>query len=168
MTVAGLNLLFPAVLAIHTVEECLRFKSFSLTLPAALPPRLRERSAFVGGAVLLTLSAGTLEIYTFAFRSVPGLLLCRLALFALLANGIGHCARSMLRGRVLPGTWSAAFLVVPYCTLTSLAMRPSGQTGASFVLEAMLGVLIMPLAAGVFLLLGAGLLWLLRLRQVSS
>ncbi len=80
------------------------------------------------------------------------------AIFALLLNAISHCALSLKRHRVLPGTWSATLLILPYSLVAITVMRADfGDSYRSLLLLAGLGAIAVPLTIIVFLWLGYGI-----------
>ncbi len=168
MSFVAINLLLPAVLAVHQIEEVARFQEFSNSFPPCLPSRFRERSSILAAVILLTLAVSVLAIFTCMLRGSPWLPFSRMAIFALLLNGFSHCVRSVQRRKLLPGTVSAALLILPYGAIAVLLMRSSGLPMASLLRDALAGAAMMPCVAVAFLTMGACSTTLLRLFEAPQ
>ena len=94
MTFAGLNLLFPVVLAIHNADEYSRYDEFVGAYQGRLARKLTARPAVRNAATLLTLSAAVLDMLTYVSQSYRWMAIARVAVFALMFNGLGHCVSS--------------------------------------------------------------------------
>jgi hypothetical protein len=111
MAIDVLVLLFPVVLAIHTLDEMRSQDAFVHAYRSRLPARLQARPVMLWAATWLTAAAAVICIGAVT-RQSPGLLLMsKVAICALLLNAVGHCARSPGRRQWLPGTRSASLTV---------------------------------------------------------
>jgi hypothetical protein len=73
-------------------------------------------------------------------------------------NAISHCVLSLKRRRILPGTLSAALLVLPYSVVAIMITHSeSGDSYSDLALLAALGALTVPLAIALFIGLGYGI-----------
>ena len=155
MTFSVLSLLFPVVLAIHNLDEYSRYDDFVRTSFLLQQTKLRKlitRRVIRDAAILLTLGAAVLAAVTYVDKGAVPVAISKTAILALLLNGIGHCVLSLKRRTVVPGTLSAATLVLPYAALAIFTMR--SECGDSFQLllrYATLGALMAPLAVLLFL-----------------
>ena len=75
---------------------------------------------------LLTMFAAVQAGLALIYRDSMFVAMCKIAIFAMLLNAVTHCVMSLRRGRILPGTWSAALLVLPYSIVAIVFMRAVG------------------------------------------
>jgi hypothetical protein len=150
-----LVLLFPVVLAIHNFEECIQYQQFSEAYQWRFPESLRARAVIVGAATALTLAATGIFVAVLIWRTPLLFTFAKVSICALLLNAVGHCLLSLRRGKWLPGTRSAAILVLPYGVFAVIVMRTMvGDSTLNLLRYALLGALTIPLAAAVFLPVG--------------
>ena len=84
--------------------------------------------------------------------------LCNITIFAVMVNALGHCVLSLKRRTLVPGTLSAALLVLPYSIGAIASMRidlASSYLSLSFF--AACGAVAIPLFTIGFLWLGYGI-----------
>ncbi|MGO9863506.1 MAG: HXXEE domain-containing protein [Terriglobales bacterium] len=92
----------------------------------------------------LVLTLGILECL-----AGPGWLtiLSKIVVFALLLNAIGHCCLSLYKQRLVPGTISALFLIIPLAATGIYIMhRDFGDTTAAMSLYLIASLAILPIA----------------------
>ena len=163
MTFVVLNLLFPVVLAIHNTEEYLRFDEFIGSYRSLLPERLTSRRVVRDAAILLTLAAAVVCWLTYKHQTARLLAISKVAILALMLNGVSHCILSVRRRRLMPGTLSAVLLVLPYAALAIAKMHTDcGDSARSFVLLAACGAIAVPIAVAASLSCSYGLSRMLR------
>ncbi len=90
MTFIVVYLLFPLVLAIHNVDEYSRHGDFVRIYHSRLAAKLTSSSAIKLALIWLTLAAAVLSVLTYAYPHPLLLMVARIALFALMLNGLGH------------------------------------------------------------------------------
>ncbi len=134
MTFATLNRAFPLVLAIHNLEELRRYDDFASGFSLPRFPGRRDRATMRAAALVLTAIAVINSGVTYLVDGSTELLISEIATFALAVNALVHCALSFLRRRVVPGTLSAALVVLPYTAIAIVVMRhdhrvPMGAPG---------------------------------------
>jgi hypothetical protein len=153
-----LELFFPVVLAIHNIEECARPEEFIAALRVRLPERWTTRRVVCIAAACVTLAATLLTALTWVYRTGFLVTLSRLAILILLLNALGHCALSLRRRRLFPGTITAALVVIPYSAAAILSMHamPGGSRRMIF-LQLIVAVLLLPIVTLLSLLLSYGL-----------
>jgi hypothetical protein len=157
MTFAVLNLIFPIVLAIHNIDEYSRYDDFVRAFHPRLIKKLTTRRAVRNAAVLLTLAVALLDAMTYVYKAAVLTMISKVSICALMLNGIGHCILSLRRRTLLPGTLSAATLVLPYSVIAIAIMRADfGDSFWSFLRLAAFGALTAPLAIISFLWIGYG------------
>ena len=157
MTFTSLNLLFPVVLAIHNADEDAHYDDFVRAYHTPLVRRLATRPVVRTAAILLTLSVTVLSALTYTCRSAALLTIARIAIFAFLLNGVGHCVLSFKRRSLTSGTLSALALVLPYTALDIVTMRTDlGDSLWSLGHYAALGAVAAPLTILAFLSIGYG------------
>ena len=169
MTFIAINLLCPAVLAIHNIDEYSRYDDFVRAHHSRLLTKLTARRVVRNAAILLTLAVAVLTGLTYIRQSAVLVTLSKVAVFAILLNGIGHCALSLKRRKLDPGTLSAVALVMPYSFVSIVAMRSSfGDSFWSLLPCAIYGALAIPLATLSFLWIGYGFAYLAARTQNGS
>lgn len=146
-------LLFPLVLAIHNLDEIARHEDFVAAYHARLPAALTSASALWWALTTLTLAAAVLCLSAVLWQNPILLLMAKVSIYALLLNAIGHCLLSVKRRKLLPGTRSAALLVLPYGVL-ALTVILKDSPVSTVIRHALAGAITIPLAVAVFLLLG--------------
>jgi O-antigen/teichoic acid export membrane protein len=153
-----ITLLLPLVLAVHNADEYARYEDFVEAYHPRLNKKLTARPVIRNAVVLLTVSVALLAGFSYMYKSDVLRAVCKLAILALMLNGVSHCVLSLKRRRILPGTLSAALLVLPYSVVAIVVMRSeSGDSYAHLALLAALGGLMVPLAIALFLGLGYGI-----------
>ena len=152
MTFADLYPLFPVVLAIHNVEEYCRYNEFVHAYHSQLPTKLITRGILRDAAILLTLAVTLLAALIYIYRNAVLITLGKVAIFALMVNGLGHCVVSFKQGRLTPGMLSAVILVLPYSVLAIAAMRANFEDSFWTLFRyAAFGTILGPLAILFFL-----------------
>lgn len=147
MCFAEIFLGFPVVVAVHTLEEYMRYEEFVRASPVRLGKRFSTRRVFGGAGIVLTLGVGLLGCWDFFAGGGGSAEIARVAVFALLLNGVGHCVLSAWRRVWVPGTFSAIGLVLPYCVAAILRMRMEfGDSYWGLLGDAGLGVVAGPVA----------------------
>ena len=156
MTALGaIELLFPAVLGLHTLEE-FRLRDAFLQGPALkwVAPFLDSRT-LGWAAVLMVLAATALCLLAVVGANPVAAAGAKAAIFALMFNAFGHGLGSLVRGRPVPGTLSAMALVLPYSAAALATLRlVEGEPTRTLLAYAAAGAIGMPLAAAVFLAMG--------------
>jgi len=147
MTFAALNLLSPLVLAAHNADEYRRYEDFVREYHGRLPAKLASRSVMRNAAILLPIAAAAIAVPAYLWRAPTLMTIARIAIFALMLNAIGHCALSLKRRSMLPGTHSAIALVLPYSSVCVFVMRTQLADSWWFLVRcAALGAVAVPLA----------------------
>ena len=155
MTFARLMLFFPIVVALHNADEIRGYDEFAAAFHPRLNPRLRSRRIFVVAAWVITAAAALLAFANYAY-SIPALqFVARSAVGALLINALGHCAISVVKHRLVPGTATALVIVFPYSALALLGTHSDLAANAYPLLGyAALAALMLPVATIASLLIG--------------
>ena len=162
MNVATLSLFYPVILGIHNAEEYLRYNDFVRAHRGRVTARLLARPVIRNAGVLLTLAATVLCVLVWLRGSDLLIEAFVVAVFALMLNAFGHVAMTLRQRAITPGTISAVALVLPYSVWVIVAFRTStGASWMSLLGTAGLGLLAIPLAVTVFLLLGYSA-WLIQ------
>jgi Protein of unknown function with HXXEE motif len=158
MTFDVLVLLFPVVLAIHNLDECARHEEFIKAYHARLPESLTTRAVVLSAATALTIAGTVVCLTAFIWKTPFLVLVAKISICALLLNAIGHCVLSLRQRKWLPGTRSAAILVLPYGVLSVIVMRTAvGDSTADLIRYTLLGAITIPLTIAVFILVGVGI-----------
>ncbi len=167
MTLVNFALLFPVVLAIHNIDEYVRYDDFiQAGYPSWLAKKL-TRPIVRRAAVLLTLAAAVLVALTYFNRSDVLITISKVAIIALGLNGIGHCLLSLKNRAVLPGTLSAIVLVLPYSAIAVMMMLINSRETHPGLFCAMprSGAVVAPIVIGSVLTVSYGFSWLCRPAQ---
>jgi hypothetical protein len=168
MTLVNFALLFPVVLAIHNIDEYVRYDDFLRSYPSWFAKKL-TRPIVRRAAVLLTLAAAVLVALTYFNRSDVLITISKVAIIALGLNGIGHCLLSLKNRAVLPGTLSAIVLVLPYSAIAVMMMLiNSGDSSWSLLRYAAIGAVVAPIVIGSVLTVSYGFSWLVGRRRVRK
>lgn len=143
------------MLAVHNVDDCMRGNEWMRVYRVGrMGTRCAVRALVVGMVLAAIWVAGM------AYETGGWVWASRAPVFAMLLNGLGHGLLSVKRREVVPGTVSAALLVVPYAVLTAVSML--GEPGSSPGLllgYAALGAVGMPVVIALCLALGSGGCW---------
>jgi hypothetical protein len=158
MTLEVVILPFPAVLALHNIDEYLQHGEFAAVHHSRLPERFRTRRVFGWAATLLTVAVAGLCVLMYVYRGPTLRSIAEISIFALFWNAVGHCALSAMRRSMVPGTRSACALVLPYSAAAICLMHVSlGMSFETLLGYAAVGAVTGPLAAIVFLPIGYGI-----------
>jgi O-antigen/teichoic acid export membrane protein len=153
-----ITLLLPLVLAVHNLDEYAKYEDFVNAYHPRLSKKLTARPVIRNAVVLLTVSVALLAGFSYVYNDDVLRTICKVAIFALMLNAISHCVLSLKRGRILPGTLSAALLVLPYSVVAVMITHSeSGNSYSDLALLAALGALTVPLAIALFIGLGYGI-----------
>jgi len=154
----SIELVLPIVLAVHNADEYARYEEFVHAYHSRLGKNLTSRPVVRYAATLLTLFVAVLSGLAYAFKDHVFVSMCKVAIFALTMNAISHCVLSFRRRRILPGTLSAALLVLPYSVFAVANMLGGGGDSYSdLLILAVLGVITVPVAVMLFLWIGYGI-----------
>ena len=158
-----LVLLLPIVLAIHNLDEYLRYEEFISAYHSRLPNRLTARPTIFWAATTLTAAVAFICVGAVLSKSQALWLISKVSIYALMLNAVSHCLLSLKRRRWLPGTRSACMLVLPYSVIALIVMRTSADDSlASMLRNVLLGAVTIPLAVAGSLLVGSGIASLRR------
>ena len=141
----GWMLLFPIVLGIHNGEEYRRYENFVGSYHQRLRSRFVQRAAVLAAMILVTAASIALVALSYCYRTPTLHLFCKIAVFALMINALGHCALSILRHKLAAGTFSAIGLILPFSALALYAMHADlGDSVGTLARCAALGALAVP------------------------
>lgn len=158
MAFDSINLLLPVVLAVHNFDEYAEYDAFVEAYHPRLARKLTSRPVIRDAVILLTVFVAVLTGLAYFFKGGVFAAMCKVAIFALLLNAISHCVLSLKRRRILPGTWSAVLLILPYSIVAITIMRNDfGDSYPHLLLLAALGAITVPLTIIAFLWLGYGI-----------
>jgi hypothetical protein len=143
---------------VHNVDEYAKYDDFVNAYHPRLARKLTSRPVIRHAAILLTVFVALLAGLAYIYKGGIFAAICKVAIFALLLNAIGHCVLSLKRRRILPGTLSAALLIMPYSIVAIVIMRADfGDSYSYLLLLAALGAITVPLTVILFLWLGYGI-----------
>lgn len=149
---------FPLVLAIHNFDEYSHYDDFVDAYHSRIARKFTSRRVVRYAAASLTLSAVVLAGLAYVYKGSFLLAIIKTSIFALMLNAIGHCLLSLRRRTLLPGTLSAAVLVMPYSIIAVAVMRRNlGGSYRSLLRFAAAGAVAIPLAVTLFLGIGYGI-----------
>ena len=158
MALEWINLLLPIVLAVHNADEYARYDDFVDAYHPRLTKKLTSRPVIRNAVTLLTVVVALVAGLAYVYKGGVFVTICKVAIFALLLNAISHCVLSLKRHRILPGTVSAALLVMPYSIAAIVIMRSDCGDSYWYLFSlAAVGAITVPLAIMLFLWLGYGI-----------
>jgi hypothetical protein len=154
MTFPVLTLLFPIVVAVHSLDEYRGYADFVRSYPAWLAEKL-TRPVMLRAAILLILTVTALAAATYFYQNEVLLMVSKIAILGLALNCIGHCFLSLKRLALVPGTLSGIILVLPYSVIAVFTMRTDLRDSALALFGyAAIGAIITPVVIGLFLWIG--------------
>jgi hypothetical protein len=133
--------------AVHNLEEWRGYEKWAHAFHGRLNARLNNRR--VCGIALILLSAALLILGLAEFAEGPGWTTAysRVAVFALLVNALGHCAKSAKTRELVPGTISAVALIMPLSLIAIYVMRRDyGDSGETLALSFLAALAVLPIA----------------------
>lgn len=114
-----LGLFLPAVFILHNVEEYRSFEDFKAFYLKTIDPKFCNRKVFLYALIILTLFVSGICVLNYSMSSQALRFATTIINVSLLLNGIQHIVSSLWMRKFLPGTISAAFLLIP-CSLVYL------------------------------------------------
>jgi hypothetical protein len=154
MTFSVLTLLFPIVVAVHSLGEYRGYADFVRSYPAWLAEKL-TRPVMLRAAILLILTVTALAAATYFYQNEVLLMVSKIAILGLALNCLGHCFLSLKRRALVPGTLSGTILVLPYSVIAVFMMRTDLRDSVVALFGyAAIGAIVTPVAIGLFLWMG--------------
>jgi hypothetical protein len=150
--------LLPLLVAVHNVDEYARYDDFVRAYHSRFLAKRVSRPAIRYALIAVTLVVAVIAGLAYVHKGGIYVALCNVTIFALMENAIGHCVLSLKRRTLIPGTLSAAVLVLPYSIVAIVSMRADLATSySSLLLFAASGAVAMPLFIVGFIWLGYGI-----------
>lgn len=162
MRFGTLILLLGLAAAVHNLEEWRGYEQFVKAYHQRLSLRLSNRRVF--GFALILLSVILLVLGVVEWAEGPGwaTMCSRVVVFALLVNAVGHCAQSLRKRQLVPGTVSALLLLIPLASIAIYVMRrENGDSETTLILSFLASLAVLPLAIYSSLWAGFAAHWLL-------
>ena len=155
------TVLLPFIAAVHNVDEYARYDDFVRAYHSRFLVKQVSRPAMRNTLVAVTLFVAVIAGLAYVHKGGVWVALCNITILAFMENAIGHCVLSLKRRTLVPGTLSAALLVLPYSIVAIAAMRADlASSYSSLLLLAACGAVAMPLFIIGFIWLGYGISWL--------
>jgi hypothetical protein len=107
------GLFLPVVFIVHNIEEYRSFEKFKTFYLKAINSKFRHRTVFLYALMILTIFVSGVCISNYLMTSQILRFATTIVAMSLLANGIQHCISSLWARKILPGTISAIFLLIP-------------------------------------------------------
>ena len=98
---------------LHNIEEYRSFKDFKAFYLKKINEKLRHRKVFLYALILLTFFVSGICISNYLIASQTLQFATTLIAVSLFINGMQHCIFSVWTRKILPGTISAIFLLIP-------------------------------------------------------
>ena len=147
MSFGAISVALAVAFAVHNFEEWRGLDSFLRTFHARLDVRLKDRFVFAFALTFLSVAVLALAVVDWVWDPAPVRFLCRVIVLGILLNAVWHCALSLYRRQLVPGTVSALFLIIPLAAAALYAMhRDFGDTVGALGLYALLSLLMLPVA----------------------
>jgi hypothetical protein len=140
------TVLLPFLVAVHNVDEYSRYDDFVRTYHSRFFPERVSRPALRNTLIVATVFVAVIAGLAYVHKGGVYVALCNITILTFMENAIGHCVLSLKRRTLVPGTLSAAVLVLPYSIIAIASMR-ADLAGSywSLLLLAACGALAMPL-----------------------
>ena len=151
------TVLLPLLVAVHNVDEYARYDDFVRAYHSRFLAKRVSRPAMRNTLIAVTLFVAMIAWLAYVHKGVY-VALCNITILAFMENAIGHCVLSLKRRTLVPGTLSAAVLVLPYSIVAIASMRADlASSYSSLLLLAACGAVAMPLFIIGFIWLGYGI-----------
>ncbi len=152
------TMLLPLIAAVHNVDEYARYDDFVRAYHSRFLAKQVSRPAMQNALIAVTLFVSVIAGLAYVHKGGVYVALCNITILAFMENAIGHCVLSLKRHTLVPGTLSAAVLVLPYSIVAVASMRADlARSYSSLLLFAASGAVAMPLFIVGFLWLGYGI-----------
>lgn len=109
------SILLPIIFALHNLEEYFYFENFTDNYFNLIGKKFKNRQVFLYAITLLTILVSGIAWLNYFFTSPLTKNLTVIILFSILINGMQHVFSSMLFKKILPGFFTAIFLIIPFC-----------------------------------------------------
>ena len=152
------TVLLPLLVAVHNLDEYARYDDFVRAYHSRFLAKRVSRPAIRYTLIAVTLFVAVIAGLAYVDKGGIYVALRNVTIFAFMENAIGHCVLSLKRRTLIPGTLSAAVLVLPYSIVAIASMRidlASSYLSLSFL--AACGAAAIPLFTIGFLWLGYGI-----------
>jgi len=152
------TVLLPLLVAVHNLDEYARCDDFIRAYHSRFLAKRVSRPAMRYTMIAVTLFVAVIAGLAFVHKGGISVALCNVTILAFMENAIGHCVLSLKRRTLVPGTLTAAVLVLPYSVVAIASMRADlASSYSSLLLLAACGAVAMPLFVIGFLWLGYGI-----------
>lgn len=152
------TVLLPLVAAVHNVDEYARYDDFVRAYHSRFLAKRVSRLAMRYTLIVVTLFVAIIACLAYVHKGGIYVALLNVTIFAAMENAIAHCALSLKRRTLIPGTFSAVLLVLPYSIVAIATMRADLATSySSLLLFAASAAVAMPLSIVGFIWLGYGI-----------
>lgn len=144
MKTTAFGLLLPAIMILHNTEEYRSFERFKNVYLKSIDEKLRKKSVFLYALAILTISAAGICVANYFIGSRTSQIATTLVMIALLFNGVQHCTFSLWYRKMLPGTVSGLFLMIPYSLIYLILLENEIKFGFfDFVSWSLLSIIFM-------------------------
>ena len=152
------TVLLPLLVAVHNIDEYARYDDFVRAYHSKFLAKQVSRPAMRNALIAVTLFVAVIAGLAYIHKGGVYVALCIITILAFMENAIGHCVLSLKRRTLVPGTISAAVLVLPYSIVAIASMRADvASSYSSLLFLAACGAAAMPLFIIGFLWLGYGI-----------
>src|SRR5690348_7589882 len=108
------TVLLPLIAAVHNFDEYARYDDFVRAHHSRFLAKQVSRPAMRNTLIAVTLFVAAIAGLAYGHKGGIYVALFNITVFAAMENAIGHCFLSLKRRTLVPGTLSAAVLVLPY------------------------------------------------------
>lgn len=123
------GLFLPLIFILHNIEEFRSFAVFKEFYFKKINKKLKHKRVFFYSLVILTVFVSGICIGNYFASSQAVHLMTTLIAMAFLINGLQHCITSLWMHKVLPGTISALFLLIPSSVTYFILLEKETQFG---------------------------------------
>ncbi len=153
----------PLIFIIHNIEECMNFNDSVPTFFKIIGGHFYNRMIFTYAVTILSLVVVTASILNYLIVGQLVHVFAVIVVFSMLINGLQHVLGSIWQRKMVPGTWSSIFLIIPFCSLTFYSERFDVLQSIHHTLTYLLvSVVVMIVSIFLSFLIAFGIDWMIK------
>lgn len=153
----------PLIFIVHNIEECVYFDYSVPTLFRVIGGHFYSRRIFIYAISILSSAVAMITALNYFITDQLIHVLMVVIIMSMLINGLQHAVGSLSQRRMLAGSWSAIFFVIPFCSAVLFFERYSILQNVGHALTFLLiSVVVMTVSIFICFLMGFGIDWGMR------
>lgn len=149
------SLLLPLIFILHNIEEYVSFDQFKEFYVKLAGKILADRNVFFIAIIFLSIIAVTIIIANYFLHNYYLQLAAVITVFSIFFNGLQHCFGSLVFKKLLPGTLTSIFLIIPFTIIFIFKLKNEVLFKINILIACMLiSVIVLFLAIFVSLVFG--------------